>query len=564
MIEVASWTWTMALAIILLLLILIYQSWSYYHGAGFSGIWARRSLYYLVGLAGIALLILRPVMNIEQPSYAAGLITSYANQEVIEQFKQARPQVVIYDNIDAYFANAERGLVDSLHVFGLGLSPDEAPLFTEEELVFYKPKLDDGLLEINIPNVEEQVPFLISGKVDTTINALQIINPLGATTDVTIGDAGVFNKEVEGMAAGRYLYKIITISAERDTYDIEVPIVVEDAKKYSSLILLKSPSFESNYFKNYWSQLGHSYAQRIQIAENRFTQTFINRSKTDLTQIGSSSLRGVDFVMADVDSWNNLTIAEQRRIKRKVSSDGTTLLLMTNDGATADDIPSIAFSRSKKVEFTTYNQSVEMNGVVKSNGAWRRVIHNGIHVAYKRQYGIGQIGYLPVEDSYKLLLNDMSMEYQQYWSELLSAFYIDTDVPYVIDLPEYIWEDELTPLTIHSSTSISAPVMHNDSLIRRWINNPLITNSYKIEIIPNEGWNKISFGDEQPYYFYAYPNEVFGNRHHQRNIKASISYTPPKNIKALPSKSKPVSRWWGYGLALIGFGLLWFEERMLG
>jgi len=237
---------------------------------------------------------------------------------------------------------------------------------------------------------------------------------------------------------------------------------------------------------------------------------------------------------------------------------------MTNDGATADDIPSIAFSRSKKVEFTTYNQSVEMNGVVKSNGAWRRVIHNGIHVAYKRQYGIGQIGYLPVEDSYKLLLNDMSMEYQQYWSELLSAFYIDTDVPYVIDLPEYIWEDELTPLTIHSSTSISAPVMHNDSLIRRWINNPLITNSYKIEIIPNEGWNKISFGDEQPYYFYAYPNEVFGNRHHQRNIKASISYTPPKNIKALPSKSKPVSRWWGYGLALIGFGLLWFEERMLG
>ena len=521
-----------------------------------------RTIYSFLGILGLVLLVFKPLITVKKEFHSAMVMTEGVpldeEKSTIEKVLSDHIYYTIYD----FLSDEESKFVDTLYIKGIGLEEAVLPLLPSFVLVDVYNINSSGIEELIIPEVNENQAWNLKGRTSGNIKWVNITSPIDERFNVEIKEDASFNIVLPGIVSGRYLYTLKMGYSDHDTSVIDLPIVIKKSPQYSLLSLLSAPSFEVNYFKNYWTSLGHQYGQRIQITEKRFVQSFTNRNKTDLSTIESTDLKSIDFVLCDIHSWNSLSKKERNLILRQVSNKGMALLFLPEEEVSPSDVPNFSFSKITEVDYTVGESKTTLLQYNSIAPNWRKIELAQTNLLYLRNMGTGHLGFLTFENTYQLLLADRVDDYQNLWSEIMSSVFIEIDVPYIIDLPSLIWEEEEISFVVHSDQVFDSAAKLNDSIDIPLMNNPFIPRTYYGKLWPDKGWNKLQFSKKKPFWFYVFPKSQLKPIRHNRNVRRYEIHNAQVVQAANKEMEVPISNWWAYALVLIGWGLLWLDERL--
>ena len=321
------------------------------------------------------------------------------------------------------------------------------------------------------------------------------------------------------------------------------------------LAITSYPSFEINILKNYWTNKGNGFLWRTAITEGRFKETAINSPLDHINEITKSALNKFDFLLIDISSWNKLSRAKRTRINRQIYSEGLGLLLLpekVGQKAITIDHPNI---REYREEPSDPSQS----HYILSNG-WEKILMNNREIGRYQSYGLGHRIILTNDQSYQNALSNQKDQYDKHWNKLLSIAYRQYDSDHKLISNKWIWSHEQNIVLLLSRTPIRAPIILNDTDVIPAIRHPIISDLYELTVIPEKGYNSISFNDEKLRFYAQDPSDWPLVRDSLFN--QSKSFKTDKKIDSEYIEAHPISPYYGLVLVLIGLGGLWLDERL--
>ena len=518
----------------------------------------RRSFYSLAGLIGLALLISRPTYTVVLDSKVATIVPQ-TNKKLDEKSFHG-----IYEFLNDPISKS----VSQVVIKGSGLSKEELSLLSKYELYYEPSDSIQGITDIIIPdqineNHNWQLKGLYKGE---KVSQIDLILPDESIVPAIFEEGG-FMIESKAPVTGQYLYKVQTIVEDKDTIIDLLPIYVTGKAQWNMLTVLSYPSFEMNYLKNYWIEQGNAFAQRTKIAKEKYQSNFVNMDPVDLSELTKQLISLFDFVLIDIDSWNNLSSRERSRILRAIQDDGLGLIIKpteTNLRGVEVNHPNL----KKPIEITLNptegitDMSYYPHDVSK---AWTPINFGNQEIAIESAQGIGSIVLLTIDGTHQLILADHKALYQAIWARLFSSIYVDFAEVYQLINPQWIWADEKTNLSLLSDSPLEVIPILNDSIPLPYKEVPFVEGIYEIDLYPRLGYNKINIsGQDTPLIFYAHDQDSWNSLRDgkKRQVTAYVVNQSYQKDVIQSQESQEYPYYWWYVLMLLGFGMLWLDERM--
>ena len=455
--------------------------------------------------------------------------------------------------------NNEKSLYDTVQMDPQLVSLQDMGLLNNYHISLQDSLSSIGILSLSKPTVIlEKGPWALHGQASNQVTSIRtsIISDRWESSEVKDG-AFVINSVAP--PAGSYLMQLQLIT-DTDTSIRQIPLTVVPNEPWSLLAISSYPSFEINALKNYWTDQGNAFSWRSKVSSNTYRTTHINMEDYSLDQLTSGNLQHYNFLLIDLPSYNALTDIEKRAINKSVSNKGLGLILIPTDlGQSADNIelPSIIGYQELEDYADQRNNDI---GYYTLQKQWKSLKYNTIELAQYQEYGLGRRMLLALAESHQLLLNDQGQEYNNLWKTILSAAYLQYNFQSKLLTEPWIWSGERSRLTLITTEEVSGDIILNDSMIVRHVTHPYIDNHYKLDIIAAPGYNTISFGDER-LRFYAQQASSWPMIRRQL-AQRFIDQRSSPSVTTSYTLSKPISRWFGVALLLLGYGLLWLDERL--
>lgn len=518
----------------------------------------RRSLFLLIGISGILLLILRPYHQSIENSKSVGIITSST--------------VLQPDTLDALFTSVHdfkndpiSSQTSDVHLIGDGLPIDDLNLISDYQLHYHPGPMQSGIVDLTIPKITEKQPWVLEGAYQGDVRSIQMKGPAGEVIDALLRDSTFVIESTAGNA-GQYLYEFITTTSTSDTIVDHLSIHIDDQAQWNLLTLSSYPSFELNYLKNYWTSLGYGFAQRTKIAQDKYQTAFVNMDKLNLESISSANLQKFDFLLCDIAYWNGLNKSERSRIRSKVYNEGLSLILKPQNGdLKAQDISHPLIAPSQPIELGSGQEAVQLNQhSLTPRSGWEPVNIENVNIALYRNQGLGHIMILGVDLTYLFILNDESELYQDLWATLFSAMYRDFSLMSQLLHEQWIWAGEPTDLQIITHQTLDQRPTLDDSLTLNYVETPFVSGSQNVSLYPSEGYHDITLSTKEKLQFYAHPKgswEALKQRQLIEINTLAMQKQSNEGIESIKIPSEYPYYWW-YGLSLLGFGMLWLDERL--
>lgn len=518
----------------------------------------RRCLFLLLGLTGLLLLFLRPTYQVELDRVDADLITNGATPEKSGdyQFKS------VYDLLNSEQAS----LIDTIHLYGYELGPDEISLLAPYHIQLIDDTCYWGITSFDYDHITANNPWQLKGSFYGSIKAIQLIDHSETLHNAVISDT-TFSFTLTGPPAGDYIFKLHSITTFGDTLSELLPVSSEPPPSYRMIALASYPSFELNFLKNYWTSMGHGFAQKLKISKDKYSESFTNLTSKNLSKINKTILSSSDILSVDRSTWIELTPAERSAILTQIETQGLGLMIWptTTDRPTPDlRIPRLSEGVPLDWQGNKGNADLIQYELQSLPKGWEPVKYGNQIIAWGKNYGIGKIILIAIGDTHQLILADESEEYQNLWSVILSHLYNRIETGVTLIKPEWLWAGEKIKIQLITDYEMSQSPVLDDSIPLPFLANPYIDLSYNLEFWASAGYHDLYLPErDMNLSFYVHHPKTWPpvRQNRLRRLLRSISYMEGPKSTLSSVRKEEISIYYWFMLTLFGFGCLWFDEK---
>jgi len=513
-----------------------------------------RTILLIIGLSGLFLLYSRPTLTTHIDAQNAILITHHA--QVINNDHNN------YHNIHD-FLNDDLN-IDTIIIIGDGLSKEDLLLVDSFNIKFIPGEKQKGFIKLHVPVIKEKETWTLRGKINqTNTQRISVEKSNGEIQETTTDEDGNFSMKLKSKHAGHFSYKVN--AHYLDSTIIETfPIHVLPSKNWSLLALSAAPSFELNYLKNYWVSLGNGFSLRQKVSDLRYKETFLINAKMDLDVLNRITLSKFNFLMIDASTWNILKSEEQNLTLSFVANGRLGLLFFgLQKGDEVNKIKNFNVVNEEE-EVLDKNNGIKLSQINVPEG-FRKIESQGLTSAATRSYGLGSIAIMVVNDTYRYILGDQNVAYQNTWAEIFSSLFIAPSENITFRTNAWNWENERTDINIYSQKNINQKGLLNSKTNIDIYKTMGLEGIYHTHIKPTAaGWNTFQLNDhKKTHHFFVHPTnswQAMKQSHlHNLNIKEAA------REKGIPDRQnregKEVPFYWGLLISILGLGSLWLHER---
>ena len=509
-----------------------------------------RSILLLLGLIGLGLLYVNPKISELSPSTNIILQTDAA----IENENEVSNIHEILNSEHAY---------DTIIIRGNGLSQDALTMLDSFHLKFEPREKLKGFQEINIPTIKEKQIWNLSGKViPNEIENVSLQQSNGKSLETIPDETGNFSFQPTSNSRGHFTYAITANYADT-TITETIPIKVLPSRKWNLLAYSSAPSFELNYLKNYWVKLGNGFSLRQQVSNDRYKETFLNNPKISLDKINSETLRKFNFLLMDALSWNLLKADQQKLALNYVASGRVGLLFFgLEKGDQLDQIKNSQVINIEEITLPSYNIKLDQ---LTLNSSARNLKFNSANTALIKRYGLGSIGISTINNTYRFILANQNTEYQNIWANIFSELYIEPSENIVMKSSKWLWEGEDATIDIFSTKELEDRAILNDNQELEIEKTTDLEGLYTAKHKADSGWNTIELKKtKRSHRFFVHADDSWQamRQSHLHKINTQAANQQRQIREKENINLKPLPFYWGILINLIGFGGLWFHERI--
>lgn len=531
-------------------------------------------LFLAIGLIGIGLSITLPNKKVQVDSTTVHLYTPPL--EKAEDLAKASDQItdlvsdqVSFSDVHTFLNSDLAQTTTEVNIHGQGLSRDEILLLKDYPLVYHPSTPQTGITKLTHGNITEREDWTLQGQFQgRDVKNIFITTPDSRQHAATITDSS-FQIRSKAPVAGAYLIPVSTVLLSSDTITDLLPIDVQHEPSWQMLVLSSYPSFEINYLKNYWTSLGNGFALRTKISKEKYRTSFVNSTKAKLDILTRKTLSTYDFIITDVASWQQLSAQEQGNIKRSVRDQGLALLIRPSTPYRApSNLQLPRWTASQEIIWKTNADDIMLSQFDLS-ATWRSTTMQRHVLARYRASGLGHLAVLAIDDTYKLILANKEDDYQNLWSSIFSNLYRDFSPKARLLKNQWTWAEEKTTMTVLSNQDITETPILNDAMRLPFLKVPFLNGVTEMTMWPAEGYNHIELPSgsalsNSMLSFYAHPKDTW-KAMKQTTLQAINQQAALQSSKMTLKNIEEVERlpvWWWYLLTLLGFGCLWFDERV--
>ncbi|TGE05433.1 hypothetical protein [Hymenobacter fodinae] len=481
-----------------------------------------------------------------------------------------------------------------LHVLGQGLPAADLPELGDLRLLMHPSAPRAGFrLAGWARTTQVGKPWVVEGSLTTreaTGTVWVRLRAAGGLRDSVQLPAGhgAFRLQFVPKTEGRAVYQLDARAAANSGLRVlpePLPLTVVAAHPLRILLLAASPSFEFRFLKEYLARQGHSVALRVGLSRGLTQTEFLNQPAAEIGRLTPALLSRTDVVLTDATSLTALSGAETGVLQAALRNGQSGLLLLADPAALLpralparpDFVLELQPTKSAQEPQELYWAEISpakavVPATLRPAPALRALVTTQRRqlVAASRRIGLGQVVVATISETFPWMLQGRPAVYGAYWSHLLSAV-APAVAPGPTILPQDAWPRPnapltlrttglpLTPITVRAPTGQSARVaLQQDARVPEWAEGTYWPST--------SGWHQATSGSTTAW-FYVFGSQEWRGPEMQLRQQAAAQWQAQTQARIRPAvaattSSQPWSRWWGFGLFLLGAGLLWLEEKL--
>ncbi|WP_299246444.1 hypothetical protein [uncultured Aquimarina sp.] len=466
----------------------------------------------LFAIVSLSIIALKPALPILGKNTKVIVLTNGYDTKQLDSLKKAhrRIQTFPYKANQPIFRNIQTS--DTVFVLGEGVAPFDFWQLEDHKVHYITGDIPSGVVRFTYDHsrvVGEQLQ--LEGVYNNpTKGNLLILEGLGGNSldSITLvsDTTTAFQVSTELKAMGNYVFSLI----EKDSLGTirsrdPIPVRVMDRTHLKILILNGFPTFETKYLKNYLAEMGHQVLVKSRITKGKYKFEYFNTDRIPIGTLSEENLAPFDLVILDASTAKNLGQPSRTALENAIREKGLGLFIQPEDDffRSGKSITVFDFGREKSTETRLINSPKIRIGkypfLFKDEFQLQAIHKNGTeHIvsAYKH-LGKGKVSTTVLESTYELLLNGKTKEYQQLWSEIISAVGKKESAEVSWDKHSILGiKDQSYPFTLR--TSIPEPEVTTDEDYRIALRNDIdISNLWTGTTYPKKlGWNRLSVAQD--------------------------------------------------------------------
>lgn len=326
---------------------------------------------------------------------------------------------------DLATALRERPAARQILVVGAGLPERDREVLAGRSLVFQPASMPDGLIRVSAAAIASAGDrWTVTGRAQAASGAqVELKDPGGQTLARAIPDAhGEFRLQATLKGEGRALYSLRLVDAKTRVLDeTQVAVDVRPGSPLTILIRAGGPDPETKYLRRWMSDAGFTLASRLNLSEG----LAMDQGRPGLD---AASLDKADWLILDERAWAGLGAGEKTAIRAAVA--GGLGLLLRITGALPPTVASDwqgfglrvneddQVSRNLRFGQDTQARTLSRQGVsVYWPGSVPLVTDSdGEEAGRWHVQGLGRVGVIWLNDSFRLVLSGDGGRYGALWS----------------------------------------------------------------------------------------------------------------------------------------------------
>lgn len=527
-----------------------------------------------LSLAGM---LLRPSLKTEKKSEVVLLTPGFQKSKVDSLLKQNPGLRIIRTNSSKPFPGSEelrsyQQLSDEniKYIYGEGLSQFALEL-CKKSFDFLPGEIPPGVVELTVPTIFQNRKNSISGVFSSPHKTkLKLVGPTGAV-DSTVLDRGenAFSFSIHPTQSGLFIYSVVSEDSLGNKSTERLPLEVRPEINLRILFIHHFPSAEVRYLKNFLAEKGHSIAVRSQTSKNNFSEEFINTPRTQLNRISSDLLNSFDLILTDSKSLEGFNASEKTALEKSVLSG---LGLIVTDAT------------SKKNEFYSFKGKVLSADTAHFSVASKKYVfpalpldvgnHSALESVLKnknrmlsgyRFWGAGKIGFLLLQETYRLALEGNTEDYATIWSELIEKIArrenkkfevkIDTYFPYYTDEPIHFSIISSGEKTVLFADRVKIPISEDVVVDDLWNGKVWAGKS---------GWHQFKMADSTVLNYFVHKSNEWQSIRASSSRAATLLAQKASAIggNSIQFSDDPISPVLFYIIFILASGFLWLAPKI--
>ncbi|WP_410221247.1 hypothetical protein [Pedobacter sp.] len=535
--------------------------------------------------------------RIQSPKNKLTLVTAGFNADRLAQIKglkyytdplltdQLKQQAHFIPDLAYYLA--EHPEIQSLEVYGYGLSADERKKLTHHQIVFHPAAKPQGIIACNwTEKLNEEETFTVQGIYHNTLpKTVQLkLKGFGTVLDSVSLPAqkqSNFSLKHQIRQRGKVLLELIALNGKDTLAKETIPVQTLAKVPLNFLMLTSFPSFEYNFLKKWLYENQYPLVVRSQISKNKYSVDFLNRDRIKINEIQTGLLEKQDVLIMDQQELENTALAEKRAIEQAVSKGLGLIILADQPGSNSPLINRFNLTKlqtqAKLSNLSVPNREMALAPLpsaqqVYINASDRQqalILDHAEHiVAAQELYGSGKLISTTLQNSYQWQLSGQQKDYGRYWSELINAAARKRKPDVTLQL------DHAVPVVQHKllfqieTSDSNAPNLQYNRKRLGVKQNLLFPNSWEAQSWPlNQGWQDIRV-NQRHFSFFVYGKADWKALRQYELLAQNLNFVHQHQVGAANAQATmtvyrhEVSKWWFLVGFVFAIGFLWVEDRV--
>ncbi|WP_298545904.1 hypothetical protein [uncultured Aquimarina sp.] len=466
----------------------------------------------LFAIISLSIIALKPALPILGKNTKVIVLTNGYDTKQLDSLKKAhkRIQTFPYKANQPIFRNIQTS--DTVFVLGEGVAPFDFWQLEDHKVHYIASDIPAGVVRFHYDHsrvVGEQLQLEGVYNNPTKGNRLILEGPGGNSLDsiTLLSDTETsFRLSTELKAMGNYVFSLV----EKDSLGTirsrdPIPVRVMDRTHLKILIVNGFPTFETKYLKNYLAEMGHEVLVKSRITRGKYKFEYFNTDRIPIGALSEKNLAPFDLVILDATTVKNVGQPSRTALENAIREKGVGLFIQRDEDffRSGKSIATFDFGREKSTETSLIDSpkiTIGKYPFIFKDQFQLQAIHKNdtenIISAYKH-LGKGKVSTTVLESTYELLLNGKTTEYQQLWSEIISAIgkkesaTVSWDENNILGIKDQSYEFILR-------TSIPEPEVTTDEDYRIALRNDIdISNLWFGITYPKKlGWNRVSVAQD--------------------------------------------------------------------
>lgn len=570
-----SFIWAILIGACLLFVVFIWKEWST-RGWRF---WVNSSVAVLVilALAGIAL---KPAILHTAEVEKAVVLSSGFQENQLDSLKRMYKNIPVltYKPGERIFKNNTE--INSVYILGNGIASFDLWQLEKIASTYLGGTKPKGIIKLSYNKQAFVGDSLVLNAIYSQPengNRMLLQGPAGSGIDsISLSEEKETTLRLKAQlkVQGNYLFRLTEKDAAgKILVSNPVPVCVKEKKALQILVVNAFPTFETKYLKNYLAEAGHHLMLRSQITRGRYKTEYFNRSRRSGATFSKNNLSDFDLLILDNPSLNALSNSERKTLEQQVREEGLGVFIQVNTNYfnSGSDFFKLVSTRNNQTEISLGKwPKLRLQKVpfLFKDDPSLAVIHGASNriLAAAKPKGLGKVGASVLSDTYQLVLDGHSSEYQELWAGILSTLSKQGS-----SLAEWETNSAMAiknqPFHFKLRTSVTQPIVRNaagnEIPIRQNIAIPYL---WEGTTYPREtGWDKLQVDEDSlsGFRFYTADSSRWRAKNAQDISEKNIRFFNNDLREGVRKEVKlPINPIWFYLLFLLGMGYLWLEPKM--